>query len=113
MTYVRVVPRDFFNEAKLLNCLGKLSIAILDGNTNGYELREEFDNNPFEIDQSIDGSLYVTNYQIYLQGNDDPLDLYIPVNCKDRRYPLMLIYRDEYLEVLDEDGNFILDLDEV
>lgn len=29
--YQRVIPRDLFNEAKLLKCLGRLSLFIHDG----------------------------------------------------------------------------------
>ena len=31
MTYRRVLPRDLFNEAKLLKCLGQLALIIHDG----------------------------------------------------------------------------------
>lgn len=31
MTYQRVIPRDFFNEAKLLKCWGQLALKLHDG----------------------------------------------------------------------------------
>lgn len=37
-SYRRVLPRDLFNEAKLLKCLGQLSLMIHDGKC---ELRVE------------------------------------------------------------------------
>jgi hypothetical protein len=101
MSYQRVIPRDFFNEAKLLNCLGKLCIAILDNQTNGLKLAEEFDDGPFIIEQDIDGNLSVTNYIVTLDG--DPILLYAPYN-NHSKYPLVGEYRGGYYDVLDDEG---------
>lgn len=101
--YFRVIPRDFFNESKLLCCLGKLSVAIHDGMTNGLNLRQQFENEPFVVAQDqADGSLTVLNYQVFL--NDRPLYLYTTYNSRDK-YPLKADYEDETYQVLDEQGN--------
>ena len=37
--YSRVIPRDFFNEAKLLKCMGLLALKVLDNMTpNGIKI---------------------------------------------------------------------------
>ena len=103
MTYQRVIPRDLFNEAKLLNCLGKLSIAILDCMTDGLQLVEEFDGDAFQVEQDpSDGSLSVVNYTLTLEG--EPIRLWTPCNSRDK-YPLYSTYQDEEYKVLDDDGN--------
>lgn len=101
-SYLRIIPRDFFNESKLLCCLGKLSVQIHDRLTNGLDLEQEFDNEPFQVEQSMDdGSLYVVNYSVYL--NKEEVLLYTPYNSR-RKYPLRGEYKGEIYEVLDEDG---------
>lgn len=60
MLYYRVLPRDLFNEAKLLKCIGHLVLKIHDHMApNG--LRFEHDGEPFEIALIDDGHLTVTN----------------------------------------------------
>lgn len=104
MNYTRVIPRDFFNESKLLCCLGKLSLHISDRETGNLKLIEEFDNEPFQIDLSDNGELYVLNYSVFL--NKDQIELYIPINSRDK-YPLKGIWRDKEYQMLDEEGNFL------
>jgi hypothetical protein len=61
--YNRVIPRDLFNEAKLLKCLGQLCLLIDKGQCPGLSVvQPPCDNNAFRIlqDQS-DGSIYVSN----------------------------------------------------
>lgn len=40
MTYLRVIPRDLFNEAKLLKCLGKLYLEA--EKSGGARVNNEF-----------------------------------------------------------------------
>lgn len=50
MNYIRVIPRDFFNESKLLKCMGQLSLKILDCQLpKGIEMYIEGDGQPFQI----------------------------------------------------------------
>ncbi len=44
--YTRVIPRDLFNEAKLLKCIGRLVLLIHDGDHNNISF--EHDGEPFE-----------------------------------------------------------------
>jgi len=69
MSYSRVIPRDFFNEAKLLKCMGQLSLAILDGMTpEGITITVEETGEPFQIELDDDGYLYLTNYEMFVNG---------------------------------------------
>lgn len=66
MTYKRVIPRDLFNEANLLKCLGRLYIA-----TENFVAVDIVHKAPqqFAIDQDIsDGSIYCSTVQIRIKG---------------------------------------------
>lgn len=104
--YRRVIPRDLFNEAKLLKCLGRLALMI----HNGLEYPLTFEHyteihEGFLIDQDQDsGHLFCRNMIFYL--NDNALVLGTNYNSKSQ-YPL--IFEDEELGdvcVFDDDGNF-------
>jgi uncharacterized membrane protein len=104
--YRRVVPRDLFNEAKLLKCLGKIAIGILDGKLSQYGVEEDFSNENmgFVIDQNEDGGIFCLNYKIF--KNKKEVQLFSGLNSK-LNWPLMTIdHREEYIHVFDDDGNF-------
>lgn len=102
MSYPREIPRDLFNEANLLKCLGKIILDIEDGRlTWTYE----YDGEPFDIQQNPgDGSLWVSNVQVYADGRQ--VDLYRPLNARD---PWPMLSGDDGLEVFDDEGNVILE----
>lgn len=105
MSYTRVIPRDFFNEAKLLKCLGQLELIINHTGPNKIGLVSEFDHGPFQICQNpSDGSLYVSNYQIYLDGEE--IRLFTTYNSKEN-YPLLGEYKGEIYYMLSEDGKLM------
>lgn len=68
MTYIRVIPRDLFNESKLLKCLGKLvieaerhpEIAIeqIGGDRAGFDIRQN----------EADGGLWARNIHVSISG---------------------------------------------
>lgn len=106
MSYSRVIPRDFFNEAKLLKCYGQLSLAILDGKVpKGITIAIEETGESFEIALSDDGSLYVSNYEILVNGCSTTFGT--RYNSK-RNYPFYCQHSDtlEEIEVFDENGEF-------
>lgn len=106
-TYLRVVPRDFFNEAKLLKCLGRLELLILDNEkpARDFKLTSEFDNEAFNIVQDPNsGSISVSNYHVFVNGEE--LFLSTPLNSK-ANYPLIGIYKGEEYYIFDEQGNFM------
>lgn len=71
MSYTRVIPRDFFNEAKLLNCMGHLNIVAGNEIAANASISITIDENgqPFEIakDESS-GDIYISNYECTVNG---------------------------------------------
>lgn len=84
--YHRVIPRDLFNEGKLLTELGFLSLCILDNVQDiGSRLKFEHDGAPFEIVQcTADGSFSVDNLHLMIKPElEDKIYLYTPLNHKE------------------------------
>lgn len=105
MSYTRVLPRDLFNESKLLKCLGQLSLCILDRRVNGLPLVEIFEGNEFQVIQNpLDGSLSCLNYRLYLENVE--IELFTPLNSRNE-YPLIGRYKDGDYYLFDENGKFI------
>jgi hypothetical protein len=100
--YGRVLPRDLFNESKLLKCFGLLTVRIHDAMApKGLEF--EHDASPFDIALTDDGSLTITNIQLTLNGHY--LFFKTTYNSKSN-FPFFLEHDDcEYL-VFDEQGEF-------
>jgi hypothetical protein len=85
MSYGRVVPRDLFNEANLLKCLGKIEIYS-DSLLRGL-ITTEFDNRPFEIEMNPDdGSIYCENFKVFNRYGDE-ITLYVPLYSREQ-WPL-------------------------
>jgi len=103
--YSRVVPRDFFNEAKLLKCLGRLSLFMLERAwiSDVIGVDESGLDDGFDIHQNQDGDIYVANYVVYLHRGGK-IDLLTRLNSK-KNYPLLYIYDNELGTVFDEEGN--------
>lgn len=90
MNYHRVIPRDFFNESKLLKCHGQLTVNI--HKLGDFDVREEFEDEDegFKIMQDeMDGSIFVSNYRFYASENF--IGLSTPLNNKNP-YPMMFLY---------------------
>lgn len=100
--YHRVIPRDLFNEAKLLKCIGKLCLLILDGLVP-VKMSYEENGEPFQIGMTGDGYLTVTNLEIYVKNK--PYRFKTNYNSKSN-YTLFLEHEDNDYRVFDEDGNF-------
>lgn len=106
--YKRVIPRDLFNEAKLLKCLGQLSLLIHDGKAPAG-LTATHNGDEFRISQnSSDGSLMVTSELDFYAGGYR-LILSTPLNSR-RPYPLTCLHpaADE-VEVFQDDGSLSVD----
>jgi hypothetical protein len=100
-TYRRVVPRDFFNESKLLKCLGAFMIEA-----ERYDhIKCESSCEPFEIELNDSAELSVTNYYFYCASIE--LRLFTPYNSKEP-YPLYADVCDEVgpFSVFSDDGKF-------
>lgn len=106
--YQRVIPRDFFNEAILLKCMGQLALKILDCqlpdgmkiviNPNG----EHYE--PFDIHRTDAGYLHVNNYPVFVNG----AFVFFGTMVNSRSpYPLICFTSDlEEIAVFDDSGNF-------
>lgn len=101
MSYERVIPRDLFNEANLLKCLGKVCLLIHD---NVLELAFDHDGGAFEIAQGEDGETYVSNIAFHTAGGDQ-VHLYRPLNAR-APWPLLADLDDEHclIPVFTDDG---------
>lgn len=104
MSYQRVIPRDFFNESKLLKCMGQLSLKVLDYQTpKGVEISIDENLEPFDIQLSDSGFMFVSNYPVQVNGVEI---LFTTTYNSKANYPLYAWYDDEQYKVFDEDGNF-------
>ncbi len=104
--YIRVIPRDLFNEAKLLKCLGKLSLAILDCRLpQGITIAIEETGEPFQVELSDDGQLYIANFETFINGR---ITTFKTAYNSKLNYPFYCIHPDslEDIEVFNEDGEF-------
>ena len=100
--YQRVIPRDFFNEAKLLKCMGVISLSILDSKAPCVMNIEE-SGEPFSIGLMDCGHLTVGNYELTIK--ETPVILKSTYNSKSN-YPLLVEYDYCDYTVFDENGEF-------
>lgn len=104
MSYQRVIPRDFFNESKLLKCMGQLSLKILDNATpDGMKIEIEESGDPFETYLCEDGSLAIINYPVTI--NDVSVGFKTTYNSKSP-FPFFCQIDDCDIEVFDDNGEF-------
>ncbi len=84
MSYLRVIPRDLFNESNLLKCMGQLYLCLERVDNSIAWL--EHDDAAFDIQQSDDdGSTWVENVTLYrvLDGVAHPVHLHRPMNSRE------------------------------
>jgi len=104
MKYRRTVPRDFFNEAKLLKCMGVLSLRILDGKLPpGIDIKMAEPGTGFKIDLLSDGSLTVSNYPVTINGQ--VVTMKTIYNTK-ANFPLVCELDYEETTVFDDNGDW-------
>ncbi len=97
MMYQRVIPRDLFNESKLLKCLGQLALLIHEGRAPAV-LTAEHEGDEFRIDQRPGcAGLYVAS-GLRFKVRSLVLELYTTYNCKEP-FPLLLGTEDGEIEV--------------
>lgn len=85
MSYLRVLPRDAFNESSLLKCIGKLTLLIHDGKLPEWSFSH--DNEAFQIEQDeSDGSISVANIEFVRNG--ERVRVCTPLNSR-RKWPAM------------------------
>ena len=87
MSYRRVIPRDLFNEAKLLKCYGRLALLVHDGMADPLTFKH--DGEPFDIHQDeSDGGLFVGN--VKFEAGKEAIVLKTAYGSKDP-YPLFYV----------------------
>jgi hypothetical protein len=100
--YTRVLPRDLFNEAKLLKCVGRLCLLIHDGLTPAGIFFEMQDLQPFKIGLIPDGHLTVTNLKFYIHGK---FVMFKTTYNSKSEYPLLADYEDIEYPVFSNSGS--------
>lgn len=107
MSYMRVCPRDLFNESKLLKCLGQISLGIHDGTIQGLEMVYENERDGFNINQNDDtGGIYVSNL-FFIDSHGEHVEFYHPLNNKNN-YPIIMIYKNEEYYPFNDKGEYQL-----
>lgn len=97
--YLRVIPRDLFNEANLLKCLGRLYI-VTEGRTG---VAIEHDGDAFDVRQyENSGAIYAFNVSLWVRGAEIPL--WSPLNSR-ASWPLRATIQDDDVAVFDAAGN--------
>lgn len=103
MSYRRVLPRDAFNESKLLKCVGKLTLMIENGELPSWSFH--YDGEPFNIIQDpSDGSIRVGNISFWRVSR--AVDVRTPLNARDNWPALMRQGDDEYY-LFSESGGYM------
>lgn len=101
MSYVRVIPRDLFNEANLLKCLGQM-VLLLERREHTAYLVEPTSAGPFQIEQDpASGAISVVNLPFTIGGK--PYRLTRPLNSR-RPWPLYCEDEDDATAVFEDDG---------
>jgi len=106
MSYRRVLPRDLFNEAQLLKCLGQLALLVNEGQVSkSLQVRMIQDMCGFNVHQhESDGSLYCLNCYLW-HGDNRVIQLSLPYNSR-RPYPLQYMdtFQQQHLDVFAGNG---------
>jgi hypothetical protein len=106
MSYQRVIPRDLFNEANLLKCLGKVYLNLENLNIQDVELIH--DGGRFNIEQDeCSGVIYATN--IYLSVRETTYHFIRPLNSRGE-WPLYMVDNSNEIDVFNPDGSFTREL---
>ena len=105
MTYLRVIPRDLFNEANLLKCYGQIYLNLERLNLPDVGFEHDDPWTPFDVRQDEDsGTIHIANVTLTVRGCACRLDR--PLNSR-QAWPLYLTTEnEEEIAVFSEDGSF-------
>lgn len=107
MTFNRILPRDAFNDANLLKCIGRLTLLIEDGLIDWIQFH--YDGDPFNIEQDpSDGSTFISNISFWTtkEFGHKPLSFWRPLNSR-ATWPLMMSCDEDEWYAFDEQGKFM------
>lgn len=105
--YFRVIPRDLFNESKLLKCLGMISLHVHDRKIQGLEIVHQEEKSGFVISQDENtGNIFVENL-FFFDQNGTPVYFFHPLNNKNN-FPLVMEYQNEEYWPFNEQGEYQL-----
>lgn len=101
-SYVRVLPRDAFNEGNLLKCLGRLFLLCDDApKRKSCQLVHVYDDQPFRIEQDdATGAITATNVHMVLGG--EIVYFWRPLNSR-QSWPLYIEINNETIQVFVDD----------
>lgn len=109
--YERVIPRDLFNESKLLKCLGRLCLLIHNEVCHGLTVVHETESHPgFVLAQDpSDGSFYCNNLT-FKTRRGTVVHVRTALNARGQ-FPCYATFDEEYEEVavFDDSGELTLE----
>lgn len=105
LSYNRVAPRDLFNEANFLKCLGQLAMAIIDGHLPHIYFDEDtYSQVGTPLMQNEDGDLCLVYDLFKFKCDDDAILIFRPLNSREP-WPIYTINEDgERVSLFDADG---------
>lgn len=111
MTYLRVIPRDLFNESSLLKCYGKLWLELEKQSTPLGALHQSDGAAPFDVQQDEgSGAIFLAN--VWLEVGRQQYTLSRPLNSREP-WPLYVESEDlpdfDPVAVFNDDGTLTAD----
>ena len=105
MNYQRVIPRDLFNEASLLKCLGQLALLHLDRPVEGLELEHSEPAEGFLVLQDpASGAIFCPLIRV-VNVRGTSVVLQRPLNSR-QDWPLEIELEDRTIPVFTSFGSF-------
>jgi hypothetical protein len=113
MNYQRIAPRDVFNEANFLKCIGQITHFIEAGTLKNVSFNHQLFNNDwvkFELDS--DGELILKEHLFYRASDGEAINLSRNVNARGE-WPILLVTEEwEYIDIFDSKGEISLEFEE-
>lgn len=100
MGYRRVLPRDAFNEANLLKCIGFIALYrpnLITENVPYFDI----------VQKESDDSIHCTN--VWFKVGKRRCLIHRPINSR-RPFPVYVTIKDEDIYIFDDDGLFSKDI---
>ena len=105
MNYQRVIPRDLFNEASLLKCLGQLALLHHDRPVEGLEIEHSEPCEGFQVLQDPSSGAIFCPFVRAVNIRGDSVVLQRPLNSR-QDWPLEIELTDRNITVFTSFGAF-------